>query len=158
MSPEETKSFLQAMTVICPQHRGKSYVTDEWWTSLQTYVERHHAQKEPAVIQPIVIEDEEDDDLWTTIGHAQERGAKAPSPSSIDEEIESYKELTLPAHKMSQLQFWKTYATTLPQLSSFAFKMLSIQASEAESERLFSAASRALGPARACLSPSISNC
>jgi hypothetical protein len=72
--------------------------------------------------------------------------------STVEYELAYYKKVKIPTNSQNykdQLLFWNDLKFVLPKLSAYAFYVLTAQASEAESERLFSLARRVLLPGRA---------
>ena len=72
---------------------------------------------------------------------------------AIEDELVVFNRLQMPLRfDTGPLQFWKTHAVQLPYLAAVAFQLLTVPASTAQVERLFSAAGRAIGRRRPRLS------
>ena len=95
------------------------------------------------------------DALWETEDSSPNSPIQAPLDDAIENEMTMYRNIKYapnkyPSHK-NQLVFWNEHQHQFPRLSVYAMHILVAQASEAESERLFSQAGRVLIRSRAGL-------
>jgi len=151
------------------KNKGKRYIELSWWDGLITTVVTRLNSLEndnPVTHLPIQMEaicsqgtkrsgksiniyelEESHEDL-------SQASATLTSHEKVEKEVFRYRDNTPydkfnTVHSENQLAFWSLHSAEFPLLSDFALFVLAAQATEAESERLFSIAGRILIPSRA---------
>ena len=170
---ESALCFYQNATLLHVKYKANSYVSSDWWHGISNSIVRFHENRPTPSLLTAPVASAPDtrtkkkkyvdlDDAYeqctfvATQAQAQGQAAQSsaiPLSARVEAELAAYKaiiyEKTNPKHKSEQLSFWLENQHQFPLMNDYALVVLSTQASEAESERLFSTSGRILVPSRA---------
>ena len=162
--------FYQNTTLLHVKYKSNKYVKTTWWEGLKDSLLSFHEDVEtssPATPQPTSNVSSTSakrrkyidlDDAFEAISSTSTQESvpvTATLFARVEAELASYKAIIYdknnPKHKDDQLQFWQDNQHQYPLMYEYALVVLSVQASEAEAERLFSISGRVLIPSRSGL-------